>query len=77
MAHSIILDEINAITLTYSSWVSLHVIKYQQIYSISSIEEHFIRCQCLICSFKEGIPLPVFPEKCFVRNLYSWKLTKI
>ena len=46
MAHSIILDEINAGTLTYSSWASLHVITYQHIYSISSIEKHFIYLMC-------------------------------
>ena len=40
MAHSIISDEINAGTLKYSSWASLNVNKYQQMYSISSIEEH-------------------------------------
>ena len=52
MAHSIISDEINAgipacvqpvYTLKDSSWVSLNVIKCQQIYSISFIEEHVIR----------------------------------
>ena len=52
MAHSIIADEINAGTLKYSSWASLNVNKYQQMYSISSIEEHVIRCKCLICLFK-------------------------
>ena len=31
MAHSIISDEINAGILTYSSWASLNVNKYQQI----------------------------------------------
>ena len=62
MAHSIIPDEINAGTLKYSSWASLNVIKCQQNYSISSIEEHVIRCKCLICPFKGGIPLKVFPE---------------
>ena len=36
MAHSIIADEINAGTLKYSSWASLNVNKYQQMYSISS-----------------------------------------
>ena len=61
MAH-IIPDEINVGTLKYSSWASLNVIKFQQIYSISSIEEHVIRCKCLICPFKRGIPQPVFPE---------------
>ena len=30
MAHSIISDEINASTLTYSSWESLNINKYQQ-----------------------------------------------
>ena len=40
MAHSIISDEINAGTLTYSSWTSLNVDKYQQMYSISSIKYH-------------------------------------
>ena len=52
MAHSIISDEINAgipaclqpmYTLKDSSLVSLNVIKCQQIYSISFIEEHVIR----------------------------------
>ena len=72
MAHIIIADEINAdmpacvqpmYTLKYSSWVSLNVIKCQQIlYHISSIEEHIIRCKYLICPFKSGIPQPVFPE---------------
>ena len=62
MAHSIISDEINADTLKDSSWSSSNVIKCQQIYSISSIEEHVIRCKYLICPFKGGIPLPVFPE---------------
>ena len=42
MAHSIISDKINAGTLKYSSWASLNVNKYQQMYSISSIEEHVI-----------------------------------
>ena len=42
MAHSIISDEINSGTLTYSSWTSLNVNKYQQMYSISSNEEHVI-----------------------------------
>ena len=68
MAHSIISDEINAgitacvqpvYTLKYSS---LNVIKFQQIYSISSIEENVIRCKYLICPFKRGIPQSVFPE---------------
>ena len=49
MAYSIISDEINAGTLKYSSWSSLNVNKYQQMYSISSIEEHVIRCKYLIC----------------------------
>ena len=49
-------------TLKDSSWVSLNVIKFQQIYSISSIEEHVIRCKYLICPFKSGISQPVFPE---------------
>ena len=71
MAHIIISDEINAgipmcvqpvYTLKYSSWVSLNVIKFQQMYSISSIEEYVIRCKYLICPFKSGIPQPVFPE---------------
>ena len=62
MAHSIISDEINAGTQTDLSWASLHVNKCQQMYSISSIEEHVIRCKYLICHFKGGIPLPVFPE---------------
>ena len=56
MAHSILSDEINAGTLKYSSWASLNVIKCQQMYSISSIEEHLIRCTYLICHFKGGIP---------------------
>ena len=34
MAHSIISDEINAGTLTYSSWASLNFNIYQQMYSI-------------------------------------------
>ena len=62
MAHSIISDEINAGTLKYSSCSSLNVNKYQQMYSISSIEEHVIRCKYVICHFKGGIPLAVFPE---------------
>ena len=71
MAHSIISDEIKAsipacvqpmYTLKDSSLVSLNVIKYQQIYSISFIEEHVIKCKYLICPFKRGIPQPVFPE---------------
>ena len=33
MAHSIISDEINASTLKYSSWASLNVNKYQQMYT--------------------------------------------
>ena len=70
MAHIIIADEINAgipvcvqpvYTLKYSSWVSLNVIKFQHIYSISSIEEHVIMCTYLIYPFKRGIPQPVFP----------------
>ena len=52
MAHSIISDEINAgipacvqpiYTLKDALLVSLNVIKCQQIYSISFIEEHIIR----------------------------------
>ena len=35
-------------------WASLNVNKYQQMYSISSIEEHVIRCKYLICHFKGG-----------------------
>ena len=71
MAHSIISDEINTgipacvqpmYTLKDVSLVSLNVIKFQQIYSISSIEIHVIRCTYLICPFKRGIPQPVFPE---------------
>ena len=65
MDHSIISDEINAgrlPTLKDSSWASLNVNKYQQIYSISSIEEHAIRCKYVICHFKGDIPLAVFPE---------------
>ena len=54
--------EINCSTLKYLSWASSNIIKCQQCYSISSIEEHVIRCTCLICHFKGGIPLPVFPE---------------
>ena len=38
MAHGIISDEINAGALQDKSWVSLNVTKFQQIYSISSIE---------------------------------------
>ena len=60
MAHSIISDEINAGTLKYSSWASLNVNKYQQMYSISSIEEQVIRCKYLICHFKGGIPQQYF-----------------
>ena len=44
-------------TLKDSSWASLNVIKYQQIYSISYIEKNFIRFKWLICVFKGGIPL--------------------
>ena len=62
MAHSIISDEINVGTLKYLPWASLNVNKYQQMYSISSIEELVIRCKYLICHFKGGIPLAVFPE---------------
>ena len=62
MAHIIVSDEINAGTLTYSSWASLNVNKYQQMYSISYIEEYVIRCKYLICHFKGGIPLAVFSE---------------
>ena len=52
MAHIIISDEINAgipacvqpvYILKDLWWVSLNVIKFQQIYSISSIEKHVIR----------------------------------
>ena len=43
-------------------------------YSISSIEEHVISCECLICPFKGGVPPPVFLEM-FARNLFSSKLT--
>ena len=84
MAHSIISDEINAgisacvqpeYTLKYSSWVSLNVIKYQQIYYISSIEEHVIRCKYLICTFKRGIPQLVLPE--IMSGNVSRKLTII
>ena len=61
MAHSIILDEswytsvctTNVYTKN-SSLVSLNVIKCQQMYSISSIKEHVIRCKYLICPFKRG-----------------------
>ena len=62
MAHITISDEINAGKLKDSSWVSLNVIKFKQIYSISSIEEHVIRCKYLICTFKKGIPQLVYPE---------------
>ena len=62
MAHSIISDTINAGTLTDSSWASLNVNKYQQMYSISSIEEHVIRCKYVIYHFKGGIPLAVLSE---------------
>ena len=65
MAHSIFIvisDEINAGTQTYSLWASLNVNKYQQMYSISSIEEHLIRCKYVICHFKGSISLAVFPE---------------
>ena len=62
MAHSIISDEINAGTLKDSSWASLNINKYQQMYSISSIKEHVIRCKYVVCHFKGGIPLAVFPE---------------
>ena len=65
MDHSIIVDEINAGTITNSSWaslISLHVIKFPQIYSISSIEEHVIRCKYLICPFKR-----------VSHNQYFWK----
>ena len=57
MAHSIISVEINASTLKYSWWASLNVNTYQQMYYISSIEEHVIRCKYVICNFKGGIPL--------------------
>ena len=71
MAHSIISDEINAgipayvqpmYTLKDASLVSLNVIKCQQMYSISCIEEHVIRYKYLIFPFKRGITQPVFPE---------------
>ena len=39
MAHNIIADVINAGKLKDSSCVSLNVIKFKHIYSISSIEE--------------------------------------
>ena len=52
MAHSIISDEINTSTLKYSWWASLNVNKYQQMYSISSTEEHVIRCKYVIFHFK-------------------------
>ena len=74
MAHSRISDEINAGTLKDSSWVLLNVIQFQQIDSISSIEEYVIRCKYHICPFKRGIPQPVFPEM-FARKLFSCKLT--
>ena len=54
MAHSITSDEINAGTLKDLWLASLNVIKCQQMYSISSIEEHVIRCKYLICHFKGG-----------------------
>ena len=57
MAHSIIAVELIASTLKYSWWASLNVNKYQQMYYISSIEEHVIRCKYIICYFKGGIPL--------------------
>ena len=38
MAHNIISDETKAVTIKYSSWASLNVNKYQQMYSISSID---------------------------------------
>ena len=38
MAYSIILEEIIAITLKDSAWESLNIIKFQQMYSISSIK---------------------------------------
>ena len=57
MAHSIIAVELIANTLKYSWWASLNVNKYQQMYYISSIEEHVIRCKYIICYFKGGIPL--------------------
>ena len=62
MAHSIIADKINAGRLKDSSWASLNVNKYQQMYSISSIEEHIIRCKYVMCHFKGDISLAVFPE---------------
>ena len=65
MAHSIISDEINAGTLKDSAWVSVNVITFQQIYFISSIEEHIIRCKYLIYRFNKGIPQPVLLEKNF------------
>ena len=49
-------------------------------YSRSSIEEHIIMCKYLICHFKGGIPLAVFPEimSCNIfRKLFSSKLTTI
>ena len=49
-------------------------------YSISSIEEHVIRCKYVICHFKGGIPLAVFPEIMSLnicRKLFSSKLTTI
>ena len=61
MAHSIISDELNAGTLKDSS-LSLNVIKFRQMYSILSIEEHVIRYKYLICPFKRGISKPVFTE---------------
>ena len=74
MAYIIISNEINdsilacvqpVYTLKDSSWVSLNVIKFQQMYSISSIEEHVIRCKYLIYPLNRGIPQPVFPEIMF------------
>ena len=81
MAHSIISDEIKAgipacvqtmYTLKDSSLVSLNVIKCQQIYSISSIEEHVIRCKYLICHFKRGIQQPVLNNvrKCLLESYF-------
>ena len=67
MAHNIMSDEINAGILKDSSWASSNVIKCQQIYYISSIEEHVIRCKYLICPFKGGIPLIVGHYQYFLK----------
>ena len=50
------------------------IIQFQQIYSISSIEEHVIRCKCVICLFKRVIPKSIFPEM-FARKLTTMLVT--